>query len=83
MAKDFYKKVIFGFMAPKMKDQFPTMETGEAYNFDQDNLTLHRLRVRSILTEKEMHNARKRLAKKIASEVNSTKKKAAMKDGKG
>ena len=75
MAKDTYIKVIFGFKAPKMKKQFPTIDSGEAYNLDQDNFTLHRLRVRGILTQKEMHNARRRIAQKIASELNNSAKK--------
>lgn len=66
-----HKTVQLGFMAPNMKQQFPEMDDAEAYNFDQDNLTMHRLKVRGILTESDMGKARKRLLKMIAREINN------------
>lgn len=67
--------VILGLMAPSIKDQFPEMDESEAYNFTQDNLTLHRLRLRGILTDSERNKAVNRLIQKIKRELKCVPKK--------
>lgn len=57
--------VTLGFMAPPMKEQFPDLNDNDAYHFDQDNLTLSRLKLRGVVSPAEAEKARGRLVKEI------------------
>ena len=58
--------VTLGFMAPPMKEQFPELNDNDAYHFDQDNLTLSRLKLRGVVSSSEAEKARNRLVKEIS-----------------
>lgn len=55
----------FGWGAPSIGEQFPNMDDNDAYHFQQDQMTLSRLKIRGVITEAEHKAAIQRLAKAI------------------
>jgi hypothetical protein len=55
----------FGWAAPTIAQQFPNMDDNDAYHFQQDAMTLSRLKVRGVITSSEHRAAIQRLAKAI------------------
>jgi hypothetical protein len=55
----------FGWGAPTIGEQFPNMDDNDAYHFQQDSVTLSRLKIRGVITEAEHKAAIGRLAKAI------------------
>lgn len=55
----------FGWGAPTIAQQFPGMDDNDAYHFQQDAVTLSRLKIRGVITEAEHAAAIRRLAKAI------------------
>lgn len=58
-------KVIFGWAAPSMKEQFPTLPEFEADQFDLDSAALTRLRVRGYLTDSQRMSVARKVSKAI------------------
>lgn len=59
-------KIEFGWAAPTIAQQFPDMDENDAYHFQQDAVTLSRLKIRGVITEAEHRAAIQRLSKAIA-----------------
>ena len=59
----------FGWAAPTIQQQFPNMDDTEAYHFQQDAVTLSRLKIRGVITKAEHAAAIRRLAKAIWKEA--------------
>lgn len=59
----------FGWKAPKIAEQFPTMDPATAEMFQRDQIGLARLCKRGVLTAGEQRKALYRLSKKIRSAV--------------
>lgn len=55
----------FGWGAPTIQEQFPSMDDNEAYHFQQDAMTLSRLKIRGVISDAEHKAAIRRLAKAI------------------
>jgi hypothetical protein len=54
------KRVIFGWAAPPIKEQFPEIDAETAAHFDKDNEAMVRLHIRGFLTDSQRNAAMKK-----------------------
>ena len=62
-------KLIMGWDAPKVSDQFPEMDDEQADRFDKDIANLAWLSLRGIVTRSERNKASDRIGKKVSKEL--------------
>ena len=65
------KQIIFGWGAPKFKEQFPELPDAVAEHFDKDNEAMIRLHVRGYTTDSARTATMKKLSKAISNAVAS------------
>ena len=59
-------RVLFGWDAPSMKEQFPTLSDDDAERFDKDSEALTRLRIRGYLSDNQRESVMKKISRAIA-----------------
>lgn len=66
--------VELGWAAPKISEQFPSLDEKDAYHLQRDHEDLSRLKVRGLITRSEHKNALNRFCKKLYSTLKDAEK---------
>lgn len=63
------KQIIFGWGAPKLKEQFPELPDDVADHFQKDSEAMLRLRIRGYVTDSQRDAIIKKLVKEISKAI--------------
>lgn len=65
-------KVLLGFLAPSIGEQFPNLPKDVAEAFTKDSIELSRLRIRGHITDSQRESIAKKITKSIEKELIKT-----------